>query len=101
MRKVVLRVLRVDSPAGHRVHRPKTITRCHPGESRGLYSRGRRLWTPAFAGVTIEVWRFDVLQIQRATLLRWACGASLRFSEPQRRRDAKGREPLSCFASLR
>src|SRR5882724_3424940 len=27
---------------------------CHPGESRGLYSRGLCLWTPAFAGVTRE-----------------------------------------------
>ena len=28
---------------------------CHPGESRDPYSRGRRLWTPAFAGVTAKV----------------------------------------------
>src|SRR5262249_14816692 len=27
---------------------------CHPGESRGPYSRGRSLWTPASAGVTRE-----------------------------------------------
>src|SRR5882724_201790 len=31
---------------------------CHPGESRGPYSRGRCLWTPAFAGVTREWRRF-------------------------------------------
>jgi hypothetical protein len=34
-----------------------TISRnlgCHPGESRGLYSRGRSVWTPALAGVTRE-----------------------------------------------
>src|SRR5882672_11575942 len=27
---------------------------CHPGESRGPYSRGLCLWAPAFAGVTRE-----------------------------------------------
>ncbi len=70
-------------PAGHGVHRPKTATSpgpprqrainllclcvrkklynprssnlgCHPGESRGPYSRGRCLWTPTFVGVTRE-----------------------------------------------
>ena len=29
-------------------------SRCHPGESRAPYSRGRSVWTPAFAWVTRE-----------------------------------------------
>ena len=41
---------------------------CHPGESRGLHSRGARLWTPAFAGVTWE----------KRAFLRLAWGPSLR-----------------------
>ena len=29
---------------------------CHPGESRGPYSRSQCLWTPAVAGVTTRIW---------------------------------------------
>jgi len=70
MRKVESRISRVDSASldmgsarlrgvcfgGHKEGRPfdnhNAVT---PAQAGGLYSRGRCLWSPAFAGVTTEV----------------------------------------------
>jgi hypothetical protein len=40
---------------------------CHPGESRGPYTRASGIWAPAFAGVTRERWRPRGSNFERRT----------------------------------